>query len=113
MHVAGVHLRDFKSGEYNLKWVHEAMGRRLSMVINFARWELGLAVAFRNPLKHSRLRGSGKATSQDCELGTRLALIAAIVLSANFSLAAQGGESPSDARLRINGKIDQRWSWAC
>jgi putative molybdopterin biosynthesis protein len=50
VHVAGVHLRDPKSGEYNLKSVHDTIGRRPSLVVNFARWELGLAVACRNPL---------------------------------------------------------------
>jgi putative molybdopterin biosynthesis protein len=51
VHVAGVHLRDPKSGEYNLKSVHDAIGRRPSVVVNFARWELGLAVSARNPLQ--------------------------------------------------------------
>jgi putative molybdopterin biosynthesis protein len=50
VHVAGVHLRDPKSGEYNLKSVRDAIGRRPSVVVNFARWELGLAVASQNPL---------------------------------------------------------------
>jgi putative molybdopterin biosynthesis protein len=49
-HVAGVHLRDQKSGEYNLASIRRALGRRRSIVINFARWELGLATAPRNPL---------------------------------------------------------------
>ncbi len=50
VHVAGVHLRDPKSGEYNLKSVRDAIGRRPLMLVNFARWELGLAVTARNPL---------------------------------------------------------------
>ena len=50
VHVAGVHLRDPQSGEYNLKSVRDAIGRRPLVVVNFARWELGLAVAARNPL---------------------------------------------------------------
>jgi molybdate-binding protein/DNA-binding XRE family transcriptional regulator len=50
-HIAGVHLRDNQSGEYNLKPVRRAVGRRRTLLINFARWELGLAVAPGNPLK--------------------------------------------------------------
>ncbi len=50
-HVAGVHLRDRKSGEYNFNFVRDAVGHRPSVLINFARWELGLAVAPGNPLK--------------------------------------------------------------
>jgi molybdate-binding protein/DNA-binding XRE family transcriptional regulator len=49
-HVAGVHLRDQKSGEYNLAPIRRALGRRRSLVVNFARWELGLATAPGNPL---------------------------------------------------------------
>jgi len=53
-HVAGVHLRDRQSGEYNLQPVRDAVGNRPSILINFARWEIGLATAPGNPLK---LRG--------------------------------------------------------
>lgn len=49
-HVAGVHLRDQKSGEYNLAPIHRALGNRRALVVNFARWELGLATAPGNPL---------------------------------------------------------------
>jgi len=49
-HVAGVHLRDQKSGEYNLAPIRRALGHRRSLVVNFACWELGLATAPGNPL---------------------------------------------------------------
>jgi putative molybdopterin biosynthesis protein len=49
-HVAGVHLRDQKSGEYNLAPIQRALGNRRTMVVNFARWELGIATAPGNPL---------------------------------------------------------------
>ena len=52
-HVAGVHLRDEKSGEYNLAPIKHALGNRRSIVVNFARWELGLATASGNPLSIS------------------------------------------------------------
>lgn len=42
-HVAGVHLRDPKTGEYNFTAAREAFGRSRFRVVNFARWELGLA----------------------------------------------------------------------
>ena len=50
VHVAGVHLRDQKSGEYNLASIRRTLGHRRSIVVNFARWELGLATAPGNPL---------------------------------------------------------------
>jgi molybdopterin molybdotransferase/putative molybdopterin biosynthesis protein len=49
-HVAGVHLRDQKSGEYNRAPIDRAMGSRRFSTVNFARWELGLATAAGNPL---------------------------------------------------------------
>jgi putative molybdopterin biosynthesis protein len=78
VHVAGVHLRDPKSGEYNRKSVHDAIGRRPSMVVNFARWELGLAVTARNPL-HIRgfadlARPQLRIVNRELGSGSRLAL---------------------------------------
>jgi molybdate-binding protein/DNA-binding XRE family transcriptional regulator len=49
-HVAGVHLRDRKSGEYNLASIRRALGDKRALIVNFARWELGLATAPGNPL---------------------------------------------------------------
>lgn len=42
-HVGGVHLRDPGTGQYNVAAVRRKFGRRPGIVINFARWELGLA----------------------------------------------------------------------
>ncbi len=44
-HAAGVHLKDPGSGKYNLAPTRAALGARPAMVVNFARWELGLATA--------------------------------------------------------------------
>ncbi len=82
-HVAGVHLRDQKSGEYNLAPIRRALGDRRAMVVNFARWELGLATSPGNPLairgfddlNRSGLRivnredGSGARSALDQALG--------------------------------------------
>jgi putative molybdopterin biosynthesis protein len=50
VHAAGVHLCDRAGGEYNLAAVREALGRRRALMVNFARWELGLGVRHGNPL---------------------------------------------------------------
>jgi putative molybdopterin biosynthesis protein len=42
-HVGGTHLRDPGSGQYNVAAVRHKFGRRPVTIINFARWELGLA----------------------------------------------------------------------
>ncbi len=78
VHVAGVHLRDPKSGEYNRKSVHDAVGRRPSVVVNFARWELGLAVRNRNPLNirgfADLIRPQLRIVNRESGSGARLAL---------------------------------------
>ncbi len=48
-HAAGAHLRDAKRGDYNVDATRRALGRRTSLLVNFARWELGLAIASGNP----------------------------------------------------------------
>jgi molybdate-binding protein len=42
-HAAGIHLRDPNTGDYNVVAVREAFGNRPFHIVNFARWELGLA----------------------------------------------------------------------
>ena len=54
VHVAGAHLRHRKTGEYNLDAARRALGHRRTVLISFARWELGLATAHGNP---HRIRG--------------------------------------------------------
>jgi molybdate-binding protein len=49
VHAAGVHLRDPRSGDYNFAPVHRALGHRRICLVNFARWEVGLATAAGNP----------------------------------------------------------------
>ncbi|HEY6395792.1 MAG TPA: substrate-binding domain-containing protein [Candidatus Binataceae bacterium] len=43
-HAAGIHLRD-RSGGYNLDPARSLLKLRRAVLINFARWEIGLAVA--------------------------------------------------------------------
>ena len=78
VHVAGVHLRDPKSGEYNLKPVRDAIGRRSLVMVNFARWELGLAVTACNPLGirgfADLVRPQIRIVNREIGSGARLAL---------------------------------------
>ena len=49
VHIAGSHLQDARSGEFNLPFLrHEFPGEDLS-VVTFARWEEGLVLAPGNP----------------------------------------------------------------
>lgn len=47
-HLAGCHLLDPVSGEYNLPFVRRIVGSR-ALVVTFAHWEQGLIVAAGNP----------------------------------------------------------------
>ena len=77
-HVAGLHLRDARSGEYNLAAVRRALGRRPATVVNFARWELGLATAAGNPLGIRDFADLGRAkirlANREAGSGARIAL---------------------------------------
>lgn len=49
VHVAGSHLEDPKSGEFNLPFIRERFPGEEILVVTFARWEEGLVVGSGNP----------------------------------------------------------------
>ena len=51
VHIAGVHLFDEESGDYNVASVRQRLGGRAMVLINLAVWEQGLVVAAGNPKK--------------------------------------------------------------
>jgi putative molybdopterin biosynthesis protein len=50
VHLAGVHLRDARSGRFNQPQVQRRFSGRKMLIVNFAAWEQGLVVAPGNPL---------------------------------------------------------------
>jgi molybdate-binding protein/DNA-binding XRE family transcriptional regulator len=50
VHMAGSHLEDPESGEFNLPYLRRLMPREELTVVTFARWEEGFVVARGNPL---------------------------------------------------------------
>ncbi len=48
-HLAGSHLRDRSSGEYNVPQARRALGDAGGLVVGFARWEQGFVLAPGNP----------------------------------------------------------------
>lgn len=54
-HVAGAHLLDEESGEYNVPFVRRLLPDRSMLVFNLARWEAGLLMAPGNPLRLKRV----------------------------------------------------------
>jgi molybdate-binding protein/DNA-binding XRE family transcriptional regulator len=53
-HLAGAHLLDEASGEYNVPFVRELFAGRAMVIVTLASWELGFAVARGNPLRIRR-----------------------------------------------------------
>lgn len=51
VHMAGMHLEDRRTGEYNRPQVRQFMRGEEAMLYTFARWEEGLVVAAKNPLQ--------------------------------------------------------------
>ncbi len=49
VHIAGSHLEDPKSGEFNLPYLRETFQKEAIAIVTFARWEEGLVVASGNP----------------------------------------------------------------
>ena len=121
-HAAGVHLKDRRSGEYNLAAVRRALGHRPAMLVNFARWELGLATAPGNRLEirgfadlsrsglriANRERGSGARSALDdaiAELGLHADRISGYEyeLSGHLEVAAAiaAGQADTGVTIRV------------
>jgi putative molybdopterin biosynthesis protein len=75
-HVAGIHLRDPASGEYNAGAVRIGLGRKRVKIVNFARWELGLASRRNNPIRNleALVRGRARLMNREKGSGARLVL---------------------------------------
>ncbi len=67
-HVAGLHLRDPRGGEYNLAVMRRRLGHRRATVVTFARWELGLAIA---PARRDAIRSVADLARADQRLVNR------------------------------------------
>ncbi len=55
VHVAGSHLEDAKTGEFNLPYLRREFPNEDFTVVTFARWEEGLVIAPGNPKKLSKI----------------------------------------------------------
>jgi putative molybdopterin biosynthesis protein len=119
VHVAGVHLRDPQTGDYNFAAAQAAFGRKGFKIINFARWELGLAT--RNEGPHPKLvedlkQRDVRLINREPGAGARLALDEAFadqgmkpgeirgyekVACGHLEVAAAIAESVADAGVTI------------
>jgi putative molybdopterin biosynthesis protein len=54
VHVAGAHLLDEATGEFNVPDVQRLFGSRAMLVFNLVRWQAGIVVPWRNPKRIRR-----------------------------------------------------------
>ncbi|MEP6961162.1 MAG: substrate-binding domain-containing protein [Acidobacteriota bacterium] len=60
VHIAGSHLEDAKTGEFNLPYIRETFLDEEIIVVTFARWEEGLVIAPGNPKAIRKLEDLAK-----------------------------------------------------
>jgi putative molybdopterin biosynthesis protein len=107
-HAGGTHLKDPGGGQYNLAAVRRRFGRRPVMVINFARWELGLAsrpgarrIAAIQDLAERGVRIANRQPGS----GARIALDEALAASGIDPHKLPGYELELGGHLEVAGEI--------
>lgn len=60
VHVAGLHIQDTRSGEWNLPYLRKHLSSGEFTVVTFARWEAGLMVQRRNPKRVREVADLGR-----------------------------------------------------
>ena len=116
VHLAGIHLRDARTGRFNLPAVERRFARRKMMLVNFAAWQQGLVVAKGNPLKlctiadlgRPKLRLAGRepgagATKLLAQLSKGNPPTAAMVLHGHLEVAQAVASGSADAGIAIGG----------
>jgi molybdate-binding protein len=93
-HLAGIHLRDGETGEFNVPQAARALAATGGVVVAFARWAQGLVVAPGNP---KGIRGPADLAREDVRLVNRepgagsRALLDQVLLGAGVPPAAVRG----------------------
>jgi molybdopterin molybdotransferase/putative molybdopterin biosynthesis protein len=115
VHVAGSHLRDPDTGEFNLPWVRRLFPKKDTVVVTFAKWEEGIVVRPGNPKRVKRVedlsRKDVKFVNRDAGSGSRLLLdtrLAAIGIEARrvHGYAREVASHLEAAQLVLAGEVD-------
>jgi molybdate-binding protein/DNA-binding XRE family transcriptional regulator len=107
-HVAGVHLRDPESGEYNLAAARAAFGAKHFRVVNFVRWELGLATRSNGkPLNalEDLTRSDVRIINRETGAGARQVLDEALTADGIKTTQVNGYEYLARGHLEVAGAI--------
>lgn len=111
VHVAGVHLRDARTGEYNLESTRRMVGGQRTVLINFAQWELGLALAPDNPRAIGAVadlaRPGVRIVNRERGAGARLALDDALAELGLESTAIEGYGLELAGHLEVAAAVAQ------
>src|SRR5688572_12908207 len=115
VHIAGSHLQDQHTAEYNLPVIRRQFPNRDMAVVTFARWEEGLVVAPRNPKDIRKVedlqRKDVTMMNREAGSGSR-ALLDGLVRSAGIQTKAIRGYSRSAfghlsaAHAVLTGEVD-------
>jgi putative molybdopterin biosynthesis protein len=104
-HIAGVHLRDPKSGDFNSGAVRRGIRRHPAMLVNFARWELGIATAPGNPLRihgfAELARPRVRIANREVGSGARAALDEALTVLSIRADAIEGYQREYPGHLEV------------
>jgi molybdate-binding protein/DNA-binding XRE family transcriptional regulator len=94
VHIAGSHLEDPKSGEFNLPYIREKFPGEEILVVTFAQWEEGLVVKPGNPKRIRKPEDLGRRgvrlVNRESGSGSR-ALLDKLLVKANLSPAKVQG----------------------
>jgi molybdate-binding protein len=107
-HVAGVHLRDPESGECNLAAARAAFGTKHFRVVNFVRWELGLATRLNGkPLNalEDLTRSDARIINRETGAGARQVLDEALTADGIKATQVNGYEYLARGHLEVAGAI--------
>ncbi|MGO9265885.1 MAG: substrate-binding domain-containing protein [Candidatus Binataceae bacterium] len=107
-HAAGVHLRDPESGEYNLAAAREAFCTKRFRIINFARWELGLATrpsGARVKVLDDLTRRSLKIINREVGAGARQVLDEALAADGIKASQLKGYDQLASGHLEVAAAI--------
>ena len=117
VHIAGSHLLDNASGEYNLAAICQALPKARSRVLTFAEWETGLLTKRGNP---KRLRSVADLASRKVSIvnrekgsGARVQLDSALQLAGIPASKVRGYERVAYGHLPAAFCVQSGWVDGC
>lgn len=109
VHAAGMHIRDARTGEYNIAFARRILGNRRAVFVNFASWEIGLAVpmALRDRIRDvaDLARQGVRMVNRERGSGARLALDEALAQLGVEARSLKGYERELGGHLEVAAAV--------